>query len=199
MKNSEIIQYLETKDVQLLHTWVANNYKVFHSIVAKTIKHHGLYSVDAEDLFSEAIIIFYSVIDRYDPARGEFSTFLYKAIGNDLVNKSKHLIRKDFQSRVDVVNLDEEVNSDEGKSTSVESLVADEGIKSSMNHTLVALLSDYVEKNCDDKVRAIYTMYCQGYPLVDIAKSMHVSKQYISQTMQRLTEKVREEWRVNEQ
>ena len=189
--------YMETKDKSFLHKWVEENTSLLHSIVHRTIKRHQFYSIDAEDLFSDAIVFFYQVVDGYDPARGRFSTYLYRALDNELTNHCKHLIRSDFGGRVHTVNIDALIDMGDGEGVSVEQILTNTDEEENMRRALIASLDEFVDKNYDDKIRSVYRLYSQGYPIVEIAKTLGVSKQYISSVIINLASEVRKEWRVH--
>lgn len=197
--DKEIYDYLETKDVTHLHTWVSENYKLFYAIVNNMLKKHTMYGYDADDLFSEAVIVFYNSIDKYDATKAKLSTFLYTSITNGLLNKIKKNRTHDFASRVPTVNIDDIMISPvDGREMLVESVVEDERLSDLMNPLLINSLNDYVDKYGSDLLKRIYEQYCEGIPITEIADSEFVSKQYISKVLVDLVEEVRKEWEIYE-
>lgn len=191
--------YFETKSIQSLHKWVEENYKMFHHIVSKMQKQYSLYDLDSQDLFSEAIICFYEVIDGYKPEAGKFSTFIYRAITNGLLTKLRHSRTIDFQRRVDVVDIDETYEDASGYQMSRESVISVTDEDSLMRGVMVGELNEYVETHLPPRKKAIYKLYCKGLNIPQVANKLGVTKQYVSKVLQDLVEDVRKEWKVSEQ
>ena len=196
--DSNLQAYFDTKDIQSLHAWVSDNYTMFRDIVAKTIKRHNLYTVDPDDMFSEAIIAFYGIVDTYDPAISQFSTYIYKTIENELLNKIKTERVHDFQRRVSIVELDEVVESDNGKTALREESVSATDPEAIMRSVMVTELREYVETHLSPKKREIYKLYSNGMNIPMVADKLGVSKQYVSKVLSDLIQEVRKEWQVNE-
>jgi RNA polymerase sigma factor (sigma-70 family) len=190
--------YLDTKNIEYLHLWVEENHKLLRSIVHKTVVRHRLYSIDEDDLFSDAVLFFYKAVDGYNPTRAKFSTYLFKVLTNELVNHCKALIRADFAGRVPTINIDGTIDSVEGDAMAVAEVITATDPKETITYTMRGLLQDYVRTHKDERTQLIYDMYVRGFPLVEIAKQLHVSKQYISITIINLANELREEWRTNE-
>lgn len=191
-----IEDYLSTKNVQSLHMWVEENYKIFHDIVRATLKHNSLYNLSPDDLFSEAVIAFYGVVDKYSPETGAFTTFIYKAIGNELLNKIKTDRRHNFQGRIDAVELDSGHCYD--GDISVEETVSNTDINLPMNNVMIADLRKLAKEKLSPKKYTIYTKYSQGKTAQVVADEVGVTKQYVSKVIQDIVEMARKEWRLND-
>lgn len=190
-----ITLYLETKDITYLHQWVEGNLKFFHDIVHKTVRRNNMFSVSKEDLFSEAIIIFYDTIDKFDPQLGGLTTYMYRVIGNGLINKITHENNKDFSTRVGAMSLDRTYESGDGSVVAFEEIATIES-----NDVMVAVLTksldSYVSNNLPLRKQHIYKLYKSGLPLSAIANNVGVTKQYVSKVLKDLVEQVRKEWQV---
>ena len=194
--NNLIQQYLETKDMKFAHQWVSDNLNFFHDIVHKTLKRNNIYNVSKEDLFSEAVILFYEHIDNFNPALGELSTYMYKVIGNGLINKITHHNNKDFSTRVGAISLDKEYDSGNGAVLSLEDIATQFNEDKLMMTVLANALDEYVRLNLPIKKRKIYNLYKEGLTIPSIAANVGVSKQYVSKVLKDLVDQVREEWQV---
>ena len=194
--NNLLKQYFETKDIKFVHQWVAENMNFFHDIVHKTTRRNNVYNASKEDLFSEAIIIFYDAIDAFDPNRGEFTTYMYKVIGNGLINIITHQVNKDFSTRVGAISLDAEYGSSNGAVTTFEEIATKFHEDKLMIGVLAHALDEYVKANLPLKKRKIYHLYKEGLTIPSIAANVGVSKQYVSKVLKDLVNQVREEWQV---
>lgn len=191
-----ITQYLETKDPKFLHCWVEENYKLFYSIVHRLTKRYQLYDFELGDLFSEAVVAFYETIDKYDPSRGEVSTYINHAVPNYMINKFTASKNRDFARRVPTINIDETVEDDNGSSYYKEGTVSISDTDMPMTMVLLGNLDAWVRINLSPKKQKIYTLYQQGMTLQSIAKELGVTKQYVAKVIDNLIIKVREEWNV---
>lgn len=190
-----ITLYLETKDITYLHQWVEGNLKFFHDIVHKTVRRNNMFNVSKEDLFSEAIIIFYDTIDKFNPALGELTTYAYRVIGNGLINKINHENGKDFSTRVGAMSLDKTYESGDGSVVAFEEIATIE-TNDAMTSVLAKSLDTYVSRNLPPRKQRIYALYKSGLPLSSIANNVGVTKQYVSKVLKDLVDQVRKEWQV---
>lgn len=197
--DNNLEQYFLTKEIEYLHTWVSENYTMFHDIVNNLVTYHDFHIQEHDDLFSEAVIIFYDTIDKYDPNLGKLSTFMYKAIENGLLTRIRNHKARDFQRRVVTVDLDEIVESANGKTTVVEELIADPKQVDVMTTILVQDLNDFVNTHLSPRKQEIYRLYCEGMNIPAVAEKLGVTKQYVSKVIKDLVAQVRKEWRVDEQ
>lgn len=196
MRNELIDSYFKTKDITYLHQWVSENIKVFHDMVHKTLRRNNIYNVSKEDLFSEAVIIFYETVDKFDPALGEFSTFIYRSVGNGLINKITRGNNKDYANRVGAVSLDRYFEASDGSTMSYDEMVTKFDEEKLMMTILAHELDEFVSKNFSQKKQDIYHLYKEGLTIPSIALNMGVTKQYVSKVLKDLVEQVREEWQV---
>lgn len=191
MNNLEL--YFQTHDITYLHEWVSENYKMFYSIVDYTLKTNSLYDMSREDLFQEAVICFYGVVDKFDPNLGAFSTYIYYSISNELMNVLKKQQRSNYSERVRAISIDEPLNDDE-KST-FESVASVE-TTNIMNDILINDMRDYVKNNGNAKLQSVFYLYCQGYKLEEIGKQVGLSKQRVQQILQGFTSQMQEYWGI---
>lgn len=191
-------EYFKTKDITYLHSWVSENYTMFYDIVDKTVRRNNMYDYSRDDLFQEAVVIFYSLVDKYNPELGKFTTFIYTALGNSLTTILRQTIDRDVATRLGAVSIDTTVSFEDGD-VSLESVTENPRDEDPMTKVLIVNLGEYVDKHCNPMMQSIYKLYCNGYKLNEIADQLHVSTQHVSKSLQNLTEQVRKEWRVNEQ
>lgn len=186
--------YFSTKNISYLHEWVSENYKLFYTVVDKLIKRHTLYEVSRDDLFQEAVIAFYAIADKYNPELGNFVTFVFGAIQNELLNSLKHKQRIDFGSRVNAISIDQPLESDEDSTFGdiISANYDDDFIKG----VLLNDLKEFVLTKCNIKTQKIFKLYCEGYKYEEIGKMLGISKQRAQQIIKTLTLEVRDEWRV---
>jgi len=192
-EDKNLMLYFETKNISYLHEWVACNYKVFHTIVNRVLKMNSIYSVDHDELFQEAVILFYSVVDKYNPELGQFSTFLYSVLSNELLNVIKKEHRSHFSKRVNAIELDAPLDEEYGSLT--ESAISiDTG--DVIDTILIKDMEKYVETHCNDRTKSVYQLYTKGYSLTEVGKVLGISKQRVSQIIQSLTADLSHEWGV---
>ena len=172
MRNELIDSYFKTNDITYLHQWVSENLNVFHDIVHKTLRRNNIYNVSKEDLFSEAVIIFYEVVDRFDPKLGEFSTFIYRSVGNGIINKITRGNNKDFSTRVGAVSLDRQFEAGDGSTVSYDEMVTKFDEDKLMMTVLANALDDFVRKNFTQKKQDIYNLYKEGLTIPSIAMNV---------------------------
>lgn len=197
MTNLEL--YFQTKDITYLHEWVSNNYKLFHFIVNRAIarytKANDDIKVEHDDLFQEAIIIFYQCVDRYDSSKGSFSTFVVTVVTNELSNLLKINRRGDFAKRIHAVELDAPIDLYDGEA-SVDSTISVTDEDFPMRNLLLNELKTYVSKNCNERVQTIFSLYSQGLTLEEIGAKLGVSKQAVDQSLKKLVRDVQVAWGV---
>lgn len=192
MNNFEL--YLETKKINYLHEWVSENYLIFHAIVEKVVRKHMLYNIDKDDLFQDAVVSFYKIIDRYDPKQGELSTFLYAVLPHELINTIRKHRVSDFASRTFATSLDAPLDADE------DSTLADVLTNTSdydiMNEVLIMDMRQYILEHCSERTQNIYKLYSEGYRLEEIGKLMGLSKQRIRQILDSLILEIKDAWKI---
>lgn len=197
MTNLEL--YFQSKDITYLHDWVSNNYKLFHYIVNRAIKRGNSTTeydpIEHDDLFQEAIIIFYRCVDRYDASKGSFSTFIVTVLTNELSNLIKLNRRSDFAKRVSAVELDAPIDLYDGEA-SIDSTVSITDEEYPMRSLLLNELTNYVSNNCTKRVQIIYNLYTQGLTLEEIGDKLGISKQAVNQSLKKLVKDVQMAWGV---
>lgn len=95
--------------------------------------------------------------------------------------------------RVHAISIDAPLN-DEDDST-FESVASVE-TKDIMNEILINDMHEYVKAHGNAKMQSIFYLYCQGYRLEEIGKSVGLSKQRVKQILQNLTSQMQEHWGV---
>ena len=55
---------------------------------------HSSTGLDPEELFQEAAVAYFSSLEKYDPARGALSTFMYRAMTNHLGNYTARIKKR---------------------------------------------------------------------------------------------------------
>lgn len=66
-----------------------------------------IYSLEVEDAFGEACVIFCEACNQWEENRGKFSTFLFRKLSNELINWGSREIRRKGNSLPDNLSINE--------------------------------------------------------------------------------------------
>lgn len=139
-------------------------YHVFIYGIIKDMFKNTLVYLDYEELYQEAMVIFISCIDKYDPDNGCFYFFVRKSIERRL----RYFVRKE-QSKLSVLSLDDYMYED-GKERKIDCIKEDD------NYDL--LECELKDKLCDLEYD-ILNLKMKGYTYEEMSSILGVGTRVI--------------------
>lgn len=148
---------------------------LIHSVIAKKLPTY----LGDEDLVQVGRIALWRSAKRYDPDKGKFSTYAYKAI--------YHLMLKELSKRKSEVSLNTTVEGDE--ECELQDLIPD--LKSTLEGTELRFELEDFYKTLTPRRQEIIKRKADGQTHYEIAKAMGYSYEWVYKEMK----KIRKQWK----
>lgn len=143
-------------------------------------------NMNTEDMRSEATLRLCESIDKFDPNKGEFSTFVYMVVETTIKRyfRENDALKRKIHNEY-LYSLDKEMYED----TDCYDFIEDDfhGID---DYETTEIINNIQMKEIEKKV---FNMLILGYKQEEIAKVLKCTKQYISIIKKNLKEKIKEE------
>lgn len=96
MKTEEIVKRIQKEQDTALFNELLNSYeKMIYKVINSFNLNNGAFLIDEDELFQEGSLALYNAAMAYDERKGaKFTTFAYKVIYNNIVNKIREAKRR---------------------------------------------------------------------------------------------------------
>jgi len=139
---------------------------------------------DYEDLLQEGRLALYQAAEKYDPAKGKFSSFAARYIRNSIQRILRSENRGKRRCPGATISLNEAVGSQDGQ-TELLNLIPDERGDLEAD-AMGRLMLDEIIPSLESRELKILMMRAQGYDYRDIALAIGVSRQRVQQLLRNI-------------
>lgn len=188
---------MEYNDYELIYYCHQNNYKSFEILVNKYEKYiyyiintfkktYYFAGYEDQDLYNEGVLLLYECIFSYQEIYDvSFATFFVSCFKKKL----QYIIRKIISNKNKINSIAYSLDAlNDDSNQDMHQMIGDSGVnvsESVMNNDLLNKKIKSIGKHMNkDEIKIVY-MYLIGYPYIDIAQELCVSKKKVDNTIQK--------------